>query len=82
MSAAPKLHVTASEKKPKIAQKLTTLELFQRNLAAMRLWYRKAAMPGAEVGVNIIHELVLANVMTALELALEGKEWIAPHSNP
>ncbi len=58
------------------------LELFQRNLAAMRLWYRKAATPGMEAGLNVVHELVLANVMTALEYALEGKEWIAPHDNP
>ncbi len=60
----------------------TVHELFQKNLAAMRVWYRKAATPGPEVGANIIHELVLANVMTALDYALQGKDWVAPRENP
>ena len=68
------------ETKP--ALKPSTLELFQRNLAAMRIWYRRAATPGPEAGCNVIHELVLANVMTALDYALQGKDWIAPHANP
>ena len=80
MSEPNKLHVTTTLKKP--AAKLTTLELFQRNLATMRVWYRKAATPGPEAGLNVVHEIVLANVMTALQYALDGKEWTAPRENP
>ena len=59
----------------------TTLELFRTNLEAMRLWYRRAGPPGEVVGLNVIHELVMANVLTALDYAMQGKTWVAPSHN-
>lgn len=58
------------------------LALFAQNLEEIRRWYRGAADAGREMGHVVLNELVLANVSTALELALQGKRWEKPPHNP
>ncbi len=77
-------------KKPKTPEpselaKLTVgevLELFRKNLTAIRDWYRNAKHSGQNVGHVVASELILTNVVVALELAVEGKEWIQPKEGP
>lgn len=59
-----------------------SLALFARNLESIRRWYRGATYAGREMGHVVLNELILANVATALSLAMEGKEWVAPMEQP
>lgn len=71
--------------KPKLTEPQSIeqkLALFRENLNAMRLWYRRTHEPGPEAGVYVMHELILAQVLTALDLATEGKKWVAPTPTP
>jgi hypothetical protein len=54
------------------------LVAFAQNLEEIRRWYRNASAPGHEVGHIVMNELVLSNVSTALDMALQGKRWEAP----
>ena len=50
---------------------------YLRNLQAMADWYRSLPS-GVEVGHNVGAEIAVRNNATALQLALEGKNWTPP----
>lgn len=52
-----------------------TFALFHKNLDEIRLWYHLQADQGREIGHNVILELCMGHVVTALECALKGKKW-------
>ncbi len=58
------------------------LALFAQNLEEIRRWYRGASDAGREVGHIVLNELILANVSSALDLALQGKRWEKPANAP
>lgn len=60
----------------------SALVLFAKNLEEIRRWYRNASGNGRELGHIVMNELILANVSTALDLALQGKQWEAPTHSP
>lgn len=68
--------------KPKANGAEEALVMFTKNLEEMRRWYRGASYAGREAGHIVMNEMVLANVSTALALALEGKCWSPPADNP
>lgn len=53
------------------------LALFAKNLAEVERYHRRQAT-GHELGQHVISSLILADVHTALFLALEGKVWDPP----
>ena len=72
-------------KTPKLKPFITAdaaLVMFAQNLEEIRRWYRDCRSPGQEVGFVTMNELVLANVSTALSLALQGKRWERPGNSP
>jgi len=74
---------TKSPPKPKTESAASAaLSLFAQNLEEIRRWYRGASDAGREVGHVVMNELVLANVATALDLALKGQRWEKPTYNP
>lgn len=54
------------------------LTLFQKNLEAMREWYRQQPGRGVDTGHLVLLELCLADVISALSAAMEGKPWQPP----
>ncbi len=56
--------------------------LFAKNLEEIRRWYRGASDSGHPMGHVVLNEIVLANVSTALQLAMRGKAWEKPVGNP
>lgn len=73
---------TKQPPKPKGEAAGAALALFAQNLEEIRRWYRGASGVGVEMGHIVLNELILANVSTALALALEGKRWEKPTHNP
>ena len=67
---------TIERPKAKIAP-ATVLEIFAKNLAEIERYHRRQPS-GHELGQHVMASLIVADVRTALALALEGNSWEPP----
>lgn len=58
--------------------KQTVADRLLVNMRLIREWYRSQPHSGREIGHIVMLELVAADVVSALELAIEGKTWQPP----
>lgn len=63
---------------PRGTVKPDPLPLFQKNLEAMREYYRLKPGRGVEMGHLVLLELCITDVLSALTAAMEGKPWEPP----